>query len=220
MASEGDELAVRGEERRAGVELAAVLAERPRGDDELVASVGNPHDASGHAPEHDVAAPLGSDGVGPRAVDRSPHELRAWLEQRERRGVERLAPRDRPDAHLEPVVADPAHVALVELVAPLTDVPFTRGPRLRERDRRRWVDLDGRRASLRDDRAPVDEKHAPVVPLDSEWTIERWGQPQGDLDLVGLDERGEASACVASVGRAQRPSIPARQDDLHDLETS
>src|SRR5512134_3554421 len=70
LAREREALAVRREERRAGLELAAVLTQRPGDDDALLTLPGQPVDLRGHPAEHDLAPARPADGVGARAVDR------------------------------------------------------------------------------------------------------------------------------------------------------
>jgi hypothetical protein len=147
------------------VQLPSVLAERPRRNDALLADVRHPVHPCGHAPEHDVPSALGADGIGTGTVDRSPDELRAALDQRGRRGVQRLTPGDEPDANLEPVVPHAADVALAKLRRPLAEVTLACFVGVRHGDRIRRLDLDGCRPRFGHDRVLVEEADVPVDPL-------------------------------------------------------
>jgi hypothetical protein len=94
-------------------------------------------------------------------------------------------------------------------------MPFARGLGVREHDRGRWVQVDRGGSRLGHECAAVEQEHAPVGSLDDEGSIERRGKPQRDLDLAGTDERREAAARVAAVRRVERPTVSAREDDLH-----
>ena len=159
--------------------------------------------------------PSAPDRVRTGAVDRGPDELWPRLAQRDRSSVQRLATGDRPHAYLEPVIPKPADVALAEVRAPVANVALACRIGVFDGDRRRRIDLDGRRPRLRDERVAVEEDRPSALVLDGERAIERRWQAQRDLDLVGVDEGREPSARIAAVRRRQRSPIAPRQDDLH-----
>ena len=129
--------------------------------------------------------------------------------------MQRFASGDRADAEVEPVLASTADEALAEVGDPTADMSLTRLLGDLERDRSGHVELHGSGSSLGDERVAVEEADAVTLALDRERLVERWRQAQGDLDLVGVDERGESTAGVASVGRRRRPTEVARERDLH-----
>ena len=83
------------------------------------------------------------------------------------------------------------------------------------RHRSRRLDVDGRRPSLGHERVAVEQADGVVVALDRERSLERRGKTKGDLDLVGVHERCEPPARVASVRRGEGPSKTVREHDLH-----
>jgi hypothetical protein len=131
-----------------------------------------------------------------------------------------LAARNEPDPDLEPILSNAAHVALPEVRAPLADVALACFLGGGERDGRRRIDVDTRRSRLGDDGPTVEEAHNPFDLIDAERSLERWREAKRYLDLIGVDERRQTSTGIAAVGRRQRASIPAREDDLHRQETS
>ena len=222
LACERYELAVPGEERRAGEELPPFLLERPRGDDTRLARVRHPQDASGHAAQDDFSTAVGSDGVCARAVDRSPDDRRGGLGRRPRCCMERLAADDRSDPDSESValraVATDKALAKVGAAAPHMTLPSSF--RLLERDRRRRIDSNTRSAGLCDHRGAVEQANSIIHAPHLERTLERWRYAEGHLNgCLGHMSR-ESTADIAPVCRVQRPSIPARQGDLHRRETT
>ena len=87
-------------------------------------------------------------------------------------------------------------------------------------DRSRGFEVDRCRTRFGDERVAVEELRAVAVALDRERAVERRRQAQRDLDFLGIDERGEPTAGVASVCRRQRAAKVVGQDDLHAREPS
>ena len=134
--------------------------------------------------------------------------------------MQRLAAGDWTDADLEPVLANAADEALAELWTEASDVPFARGLRNLERDRRRSVDVDGPRARVGNERVTVAKSNALAVSFDHERPVERRRRPERHLDLVRIDEPREPTAGVASVRRRERTAIAVRERDLHLREST
>ncbi len=134
--------------------------------------------------------------------------------------MQRLSSRDEADTNLEPVLAHAADVALAEVGAPVADVPPPSLLRIRHGDRRWRIDFDRSGPRLCHDRGSVEQAHVPVDGLDAEGAVEWWRQAERHLDLVRFDESGEATTRVAAVRGRERPTVPARQHDLHGCETS
>ena len=88
----------------------------------------------------------------------------------------------------------------------------------RSADRRGRLDVEERRPRLGDERVTVEEADGAVVALDRERSVERRRKAKGDLDLVGVHERREPPARVASVRRGERASEAVREHDLHRCE--
>ena len=124
-------------------------------------------------------------------------------------------PADGADPDLEAVLADAAHVALAEVGAPVSDVALSCLLGVVHRDRRWRLDVDRRGSSLGHERVAVEEVDGTVVALDRERSVERRGKTKGDLDRVGVHERREPTARVASVRGGQRAAKTVRKHDLH-----
>ncbi len=112
----GEHLALLVEERRARIELASVLAERPRDDDAALSVRRQAPELGRHPPEDDLAAARRADGPRPRAVDRRPDDLRGDVARRPRRRLQPVAERPDVDPEAVAVVANAACEALVEPV--------------------------------------------------------------------------------------------------------
>jgi hypothetical protein len=81
---------------------------------------------------------------------------------------------------------------------------------------RRWrLGIDPCGTRLRDDCVAVEEERGLSLAPHRERTVERRRQPERDLDLVRIDERGEAARGVAAVRGSQRSAEPARESHLH-----
>ena len=179
----------------------------------------NPQDPRGHPAEDDVAAPLGPDRVGAGAVDGRPDELRPRLGQLDGRRVQRLAVRDRAHVDLEPVLAEPADEALREIGAEAADVASGRDLGLVEGHRRGRLDVERGRARLGDERLPVEQARGGAVAHDRKRALERWRQPERDLDRarVPVHEGGETPRRVAPVRGRERAAEPPLEGDLHGV---
>ena len=134
--------------------------------------------------------------------------------------MQRFATGDRADAEVEPVLASTADEALAEVGDPTADMSLARLLGDVERDRSGHGELHGSGSSLGDERVAVEQADAVTVALDRERPVERRRQAQGHLDLVGVDERSESTAGVASVGRRRRPTEVPRKRDLHRCQTT
>ena len=132
--------------------------------------------------------------------------------------MERLSTGDRANADLEPVLANAAHVALAEVRTRGSDVTLSCLLRVVHRHRSGRLDVDRRRPSLGHERVAVEEADGAVVALDRERSLERRGKTKRDLDLVGVHERCEPPARVASVRGGEGASKTVREHDLHRWE--
>jgi len=129
--------------------------------------------------------------------------------------MEWLPTDDWANVDLEPVLANAAHVALTEIRTRGSDLTLSCLCCVVHGYRSRGFDVDRRRPSLRHERVPVEQADCAVVAFDFERSLERRGMTEGDLDLVGVHERCEPSARVASVRRRERTSKTVWQHDLH-----
>ena len=129
--------------------------------------------------------------------------------------MERLPTDDWANADLEPVLANATHVALAEVRTRVSDVAFSCVVCVGHRHRSRRLDVDERRPSLGHERVTVEQADCVVVALDRERSLERRGKTKGDLDLVGVHERCEPPARVASVRGGEWASKTVREHDLH-----
>ena len=129
--------------------------------------------------------------------------------------MERLSTDDRANAELETVVANAAHVALAKVRTRGSDVTLSCLLRIAHRHRSRRLDGDGRRPSLGHERGTVQEANGGVDAFHRERSLERRGKAESDLDLVGVHERCEPPARVASVRGGERASKTVREHDLH-----
>jgi hypothetical protein len=126
-------------------------------------------------------------------------------------------PGQRADVNRETVLTQSADEALREARAKPANVARGRLLGVGERNRKWRVDVERRRTRLGDDGVSVEEAND-VAALDDEGAVERRRKPKRDLDVAGIDVRGEASARVASVRRRERTSVEPRKDHLHACE--
>ena len=77
------------------------------------------------------------------------------------------------------------------------------------------LDVDRRRPSFGHERVAVEQADCVVVAVDRERSLERRWKTKRDLDLVGVHERCEPPARVASVRGGEWASKTVREHDLH-----
>jgi NADP-dependent 3-hydroxy acid dehydrogenase YdfG len=198
--------------------LAAVLLEWPRRDDTRLADVRDAVDASRHPPEDHLSPPLGSDRVCTRAVDRGPDDLGRGLARRPGGCVQRLTAGNGTDVDLEPAafLANPTNEALTEIRAAGANMPCASDLAVLDGHGLRRIDGQRGRSRFGDDGFSVEQAHAVLVEPDHEWPHERRRKTQRHLDLVGVDIRGQPTAGVSTVRRAQGPTVASVKRYLHE----
>ena len=157
------------------MELAAVLLQRPRDDDALLALLGEPADLRGHAAEHDLTPARTAHRVGTCAVDCGPDDLGRDLLRHPRRRL-KLATLDLADMDAQAVpVPIAAREAFGERVALEVDVTQRGSLGLGHGDRIRRLQGGSGGSGLGHERLPVQEQHALLLLGHRQRPIERRG---------------------------------------------